>query len=643
MAGQLVKIEGVILSGNYAIKGMILKCGNGELGALVSKVKGACVKINPKASSFAFTIDELKRLNFENSQVSFAGGKLTRKAGFKVGNCDLYMMDSSGKPVKVKDKDIRLTKRIIVDNKVAGYCVEFMGKTLKLDINNIVMLSNIFKPVDYTIAVRDGIIRRKDPSTGKVVETTGKKSYLVGINGNRLSELPEEVIANAKPKKESPNSEANKEAKKEKKSKAFIDTTLNIKPYTGKDRLYDFMQKLSIAGCALASVDDVGYPMPDGISSFGGLEVALPKLDSCMNLTIKITYKRILVFTDGKNKAIISRGHDRFIFDKLKMVGSLTVVCSEGSLDRLSSILDIGSKNPLDARVAKVMAKVLGSEFKSDSKMYYINVDIKNMKFGSNTGVSIDKVDDDTLGSIIFNYVRYFKMWDCAENILSTSYVVDLCNDKSLKGFDKSSIDKLKKCGVRTADLTIDYTKSYGSIQFGIFSYADILFDSHDKARGVSDIIEKVRGKLFKKGVKYSTVKAIMKKIGDMALDDIAENVKPKSLAYPLNEKACGFACDFEVGEAIAICYFTDFFRSTPSDEVGTRYLINFVNECKEKADYYSLLINEMFVRGFKKDGKIHTGGKLVDDGDDHYKFNINSEYELDDVELHSPDVKIVD
>ena len=55
MAGQSVKIEGVILSGNYAIKGMILKGGNDELGALVSKVKGAGVKINPKASSFAFT------------------------------------------------------------------------------------------------------------------------------------------------------------------------------------------------------------------------------------------------------------------------------------------------------------------------------------------------------------------------------------------------------------------------------------------------------------------------------------------------------------------------------------------------------------------------------------------------------------
>lgn len=71
MAGQSVKIEGVILSGNYAIKGMILKGGNGELGALVSKVKGAGVKINPKASSFAFTVDELKRLNFEKYDRQF--------------------------------------------------------------------------------------------------------------------------------------------------------------------------------------------------------------------------------------------------------------------------------------------------------------------------------------------------------------------------------------------------------------------------------------------------------------------------------------------------------------------------------------------------------------------------------------------
>lgn len=629
MAGQSVKIEGVILSGNYAIKGMILKGGNAELGALVGKVKGAGVKINPKASSFAFTIDELKRLNFENSQVSFAGGKLTRKAGFKVGNCDLYMMDSSGKPVKVKDKDIRLTKRIIVDNKVAGYCVEFMGKTLKLDINNIVMLSNIFKPVDYTIAVRDGIIRRKDPSTGKVVETTGKKPYLVGINGNRLSELPEEVIANAKPKKESPNSEANKEAKKEKKSKAFIDTTLNIKPYIGKDRLYDFMLKLRMYRCALAYVNEPGKALGDGISDFGGLEVTLPKLICYKSLDIKLTYKRIGIMTAGKSKIAIHKPIDRYIFNKLKIVGGLTIICGESKLSSLGDSIDINSKNELDSRVAKVIANVLGDAFKLESKMYYFNVDLKGMKFGSNTGIGLNKIDDNTLSSMLFNSIKYSYLSENIGVALYSSFVGSGFKDESLRNADESTINKLKELRINTKELRLPYYMLKGDIKFSV---KDRTFGiPHTDGSRVS-VIQKSREKLSK-DLGYGSIKTLMEKLGELALADLTENDSPKSLGKWFNERTGSLICNYELEELVPFFYIDDLFKGTPNEALGARYAYELKNSWEERSNYYNLLVAEVFIRSFVKGGKIDSAGKVSND-DGIYTFNISSDFDMDDVHI---------
>ena len=243
MAGQSVKIEGVILSGNYAIKGMILKGGNDELGALV-------------------------RLNFENSQVSFAGGKLTRKAGFKVGNCDLYMMDSSGKPVK---------------GKIA-----------------------IHKPID------------------------------------------------------------------------------------------------------------------------------------------------------------------RYIFNKLKIVGGLTIICGESKLSSLGGLIDINSKNELDSRVAKVIANVLGDAFKLESKMYYFNVDLKGMKFGSNTGIGLNKIDDNTLSSMLFNSIKYSYLSENIGVALYSSFVGSGFKDESLRNADESIINKLKELRINTKELRLPYYMLKGDIKFSV-------------------------------------------------------------------------------------------------------------------------------------------------------------------------------
>lgn len=129
--------------------------------------------------------------------MSFATGRLVKKPGFKIGNCNLFIREN-GKNVPIPDKEIRLTARFVESNKTVGFKAVFRGKEMNLSVPNLVALCSIFKPVDFTVAVRDSKVLRKDPATGKEVEAIVKKPYLVGTNGNKLSELPTEIIKTRK-------------------------------------------------------------------------------------------------------------------------------------------------------------------------------------------------------------------------------------------------------------------------------------------------------------------------------------------------------------------------------------------------------------------------------------------------------------
>ena len=315
MAESKTKISGVILSQNYAIKGLIIGGDNSDLSDLVSIVKNVKNGVSKRVTEFAFTVDELSKVNYENSQVGFVNGKLARKPGFKVGNCDLYILNNSNKPVKIPDKTITLLAKVVSSGKVVGYKCKFMGRELKLALNNIVILSSIFKPVDYTVAVRDVKTTKENPNTGKIEEVTVKKPYLVGINGNRLSELPEEVIESkkeTKPKKELPSLEKKEEKVTTKKDslakgdgnkkdsnseaevkKSIVDVNEKIFKYSGNLALYDFMKALQDAKCAIINVDETEKSLAKGIASFCGLEVALPRLICKDSYDLMLDYKRV--------------------------------------------------------------------------------------------------------------------------------------------------------------------------------------------------------------------------------------------------------------------------------------------------------------------------------------------------------------
>lgn len=188
------KTLGVILASNYSVVGLVI--GGKDLGEVIQRVKGKQFNSN-NSTNFAFTLDELIRIKYENKEMSFDTGRLVKKPGFKIGNCSLFVREN-GKNVPIPDKEIRLTARFVESNKTVGFKAVFRGKEMNLSVPNLVALCSIFKPVDFTVAVRDSKVLRKDPATGKEVETIVKKPYLVGTNGNKLSELPTEIIKTRK-------------------------------------------------------------------------------------------------------------------------------------------------------------------------------------------------------------------------------------------------------------------------------------------------------------------------------------------------------------------------------------------------------------------------------------------------------------
>ena len=188
------KTLGVILASNYSVVGLVI--GGKDLGEVIQRVKGKQFNSN-NSTNFAFTLDELIRIKYENKEMSFATGRLVKKPGFKIGNCNLFIREN-GKNIPIPDKEIKLTARFVESNKTVGFKAVFRGKEMNLSVPNLVALCSIFKPVDFTVAVRDSKVLRKDPATGKEVETIVKKPYLVGTNGNKLSELPTEIIKTRK-------------------------------------------------------------------------------------------------------------------------------------------------------------------------------------------------------------------------------------------------------------------------------------------------------------------------------------------------------------------------------------------------------------------------------------------------------------
>lgn len=626
MAESKTKISGVILSQNYAIKGLIIGGDNSDLSDLVSRVKNVKNGVSKKVTEFAFTVDELSKVNYENSQVGFVNGKLARKPGFKVGNCDLYILNNNNKPLKIPDKTITLLAKVVSGGKVVGYKCKFMGRELKLALNNIVILSSIFKPVDYTVAVRDVKTTKENPNTGKIEEVTVKKPYLVGINGNRLSELPEEVIESnkeTKPKKELPSLEKKEEKVTTKKDsdaevkKSIIDVNEKIFKYSGNLALYDFMKALQDAKCAIVNVDETEKSLAKGIASFCGLEVALPRLVCKDSYDLMLDYKRIGIAKLKNKNLIIYKDIYRYLTKNFKTKANLTVVCTKESLSNLGNIIgnNANSVASLDKRVGSVIKSLLGDKFNTSNEMVYFNVCIDNIPFGSSSNKHTIYDSDNNFQDMQY---RYFKNRYIADILYSywNKYFrggEDDVNERFSELYKSKSplLEKLKSVGV---DLGYGRLESVIPGRRNLFEIYDTRGTLKFLALGKTYYTEMAQVKAETYVLDKSDIDKIFTRIGEDMLDEITdEPASGLKIAKGMSDDESGLVCAYELEYAAAFAYCRRIFKNGSSENkfILNSYIRNKYEEHDILANDALLEIVNLMYNSLTSDGKIAVGNNF--------------------------------
>lgn len=600
---------------------------NSELSDLVSRVKNVKNGVSKKVTEFAFTVDELNKVNYENSQVGFVNGKLARKPGFKVGNCDLYILNNKNKPVKIPDKTITLLAKVVSSGKVVGYKCKFMGRELKLALNNIVILSSIFKPVDYTVAVRDVKTTKENLNTGKVEEVSIKKPYLVGINGNRLSELPEEVIESkkeTKPKKELPSLENKEETATKKKDsdsevkKSIVDVNEKIFKYSGNLALYDFMKTLQDAKCAIVTVDETEKSLAKGIASFCGLEVALPRLICKDSYDLMLDYKRIGIAKLKNKNFIIYKDIYRHITKNFKTKANLTVVCTKESLSTLGNIIGNNDNSviSLDKRVGSIIKSLLGAEFNTSNEMVYFNVCVDNIPFGSSRNKNnIYNVDKNAF-------------WDMQHRYFKNRYTADILhyywnyhfkerNDDVNERFSElykaksPLLGKLKSIGV---DLGYGCLKGEDLSQLSAFRIYDTRGDFKFFATGKSYYTDMAQVKAETEELDKDKIDGIFINIGERILDEITdEPAGGLKVAKGMSGNESDLVCAYELEYAAAFAFCHKIFKNGSSENKFTlnNYLRDKYEEHNSLANEALLEIVDLMANSYTADEKIAVGNKF--------------------------------
>lgn len=222
----MLNVVGVVINESYLIEGLVIEGKPREFGEISDKEK-----IRKTISRNSLIANK-----FNNNQVSCLDGKIIRKEGFKFSDCELYGV-KEGKIFRIKDNSITLLKRFVQKNETAGFEVKLLGKVTKLTTPNVIALSNIFKPVGYTVAARSYTEKRLHPKTKELIDVEVKKPYLTGINGNKLSDLPTVEIGNIESNKKSAKAV---EVKKSAKTIQNVDVKY-IEPDASKVGLVDLI------------------------------------------------------------------------------------------------------------------------------------------------------------------------------------------------------------------------------------------------------------------------------------------------------------------------------------------------------------------------------------------------------------------
>lgn len=305
-------------------------------------------------------------------------------------------MRENGKNVLIADKEITLTKRFVEDNKTIGFEAIFRGNKMRLPVQNLVVLCGIFKPVDFTVAVRDSKVIRKDPNTGKPIEVMAKKPYLVGINGNKLTDLP--VVKVSTKKKKDTKSVIDNEGKKDitedttnKKSVLFPDEVIATRCFSQESAGYGLYEYFAYClsshlknnnkdGFLILNISkEEEQKIENGLVSLDGIEVAQTFLRMDDNLDAYLEFRQLFIAKDNKDgketKRLVYRKVKRCLFKDMQPTELSKRIILVGSIDMLNKLpwLEHISEGNDVKRLTPELTKILGNLNSSD---FPINLNI---------------------------------------------------------------------------------------------------------------------------------------------------------------------------------------------------------------------------------------------------------------------------
>lgn len=488
----MLHVVGVVINESYLIEGLVIEGKPSEFGEISDK---PLIRKNISRSSLIAN-------KFNNSEVSCNNGKVTRKEGFKFSDCELYGIKNN-KIFRIKDNSITILRRFVEKNETAGFEVKLLGKTSKLTTSNVIALSNIFKPVGYTVAYRTSIEKRLHPVTKEIVDIEIKKPYLTGINGTKLSDLP--IVKIDKLPKGNAKAVEAKPAKADKPVKVSTKTIQNIdikeiEPDASKFGIIDLIMITKALNGLIVTNSESSYTRQTvdkedkEKSNFVPLEmvqVAEP-VASCSekNVNVNLKFKKLgFVYVDGtpiptfmwREKCIFSNGKPNLS----KFSIAVSTFAAKKLLDVFGSSLAI----EVNDKDKKILASIKALGLRDDVECL-LNIDASKLSIVSNNASGIDIYDNTQFEITLFGMYTSKLLGKICNEIKKQFSEADKDKDifSAYKSYNSEMIDKIKEAGVNITD----------------GSYNAPLFESVEGASSSGNKVENIEIEYFLDG--YRTV-----------------------------------------------------------------------------------------------------------------------------------------
>lgn len=190
----MLKVVGVVINSSYLVEGIEFEGTAREFGE---------VSFDSKLIRKFISRGNLVNNRFKSDEIDCSNGRIVRINGFRFSGCNLYFLKDN-KILKIEDNNITLLRRVVSNNNTVGFDVSLLGDTKSFTVTNTIALSELFKPNGFKIASRVETVRKIDKS-GNIVHVDIRKPYLVGIGGNKISELPIRYINSSEDTKSTKN------------------------------------------------------------------------------------------------------------------------------------------------------------------------------------------------------------------------------------------------------------------------------------------------------------------------------------------------------------------------------------------------------------------------------------------------------